>query len=110
MATFRSYALKTFPVEAYQNGDTLLEIKEKFSAQTGIAVEHMQQVIQQGEVLKDEQQVEGMLELLVHPHLIEYGFLSKPDMKTYKPAADGYKGTYMTPHMNNYKHTRNFNQ
>ena len=101
-ATFRSQTGKQFPVEAYEHGDTLLEVKEKFSAQCGIDVEHMSQVIQQGKNLVDEQPVSGMMDLIVRPCLIEYSFLSMPG-KDYKPAADGYRGTYMNPKMNEYK-------
>ena len=109
-ATFRSQTGKTFPVEAYEPGDTLLEVKEKFSTQSGIDVEHMAQVIQQGRPLSDENPASGMLDLIVRPCLIEYSFLTKPDMKTYKPAADGYRGTYMNPKMNNYTHTRRLDE
>ena len=94
-----------FPIEGYEQGDTLAVCKDKFQAQTGILAEHMTNVMQNGKVLQNEQQVSGTMELMVHPNLLEYGFLTVPTKK-YVPAADGYKGTFLTPEMNNYTYKK----
>merc|ERR1711935_807962 len=103
--TFESQTRKKFVVEDSNQGDTLAVVKAKFSAQTGIDVDNMAKCVQQGKPLQDEQPVNGVIHLNVQPFLLEYGWLTSPS-KSIVPAADGYRGTFMTPHMNDYTHTR----